>query len=365
MKPRGKPPGHGVVAGDSPEGAALRDRQTGQTLIQVALFMTVLLAFLAIAIDVGNVYQSRRKMQNAADAGALAGSWQICFGDPDDAETAAWDYAVTRNDAEGADVTMPNDWTVTVVATQTTDLFLAEIFGMSSLVVGARAESACGAAMSACGLWPVGFREDRWSALCAVGCDTPFWVWSGDNPNKSPDCTIYDCDVNDDGVLDVLDIDARAWLDFSEISDPRYPDSCTAPGCGADELTCWLEYDSVSGIVLPSCIAGQNGTIAAAEAPVTLRIGDAVSIPIYDYMGCPGRACPGGNTYHAIAFGCVTVVGWEQQFELPRLDGELPPWKGKIIAVEVNCGGCDTYCGSTWTGGEPPPWAVRAVSLIE
>ncbi|MFC2029558.1 pilus assembly protein TadG-related protein [Chloroflexota bacterium] len=365
MKTRRSPLGRPVVEGDSSESAAWRDRQAGQTLIQVALFMTVLLSFLAIAIDVGNLYQSRRKMQNAADAGALAGSWQTCFGNPDDAESAAWEYAVTHNDADGADITMPNEWTVTVVATETRDLFLANIFGTSSLVVGARAESACGAAISACGLWPVGLREDRWAELTTVGCNTPFWVWSGDNPNKSPDCDIYDCDVNDDGTMDVLDIDARAWLDFSDITDARYPDSCTAAGCGADELTCWIQYDSVSGIVLPTCIAGQNGTIAAAESPVNSRIGDAVSIPIYDYMGCPGRACPGGNTYHAVAFGCVTVVGWEQQFELPRLDGANPPWKGKIIAVQVNCGGCDTYCGSTPSGSEPPPWAVRAVSLTE
>jgi hypothetical protein len=301
--------------------------------------MTTLLAFLAIAIDVGNVYQSRRKMQNAADAGALAGSWQTCFGDPANAESAAWDYAVTRNGAEGAEVTQPNEWTVTVVATETRDLFLANIF--------------------------VGFREDRWAELTGAGCGTPFFLWSGDNPNKSPDCEVYDCDVNDDGVLDILDIDARAWLDFSEISDPRYPDTCTQTGCGTDELSCWLRYDSVSGIVLPSCIAGDNGTRAAAADDVTSRVGDAVSIPIYDYMGCPGRACPGGNTFHAIAFGCVTVMGWHQQFELPRLDGKLPPWKGKIIAVQVNCGGCDTNCGSTPSGSEPPPWAVRAVSLTE
>lgn len=360
METRGLP-----LGGDSSESAAWGDGQAGQTLIQVALFMTTLLAFLAIAIDVGNVYQSRREMQNAADAGALAGSWQICFGDPANAESAAWDYAVTRNGAEGAEVTLPNEWTVTVVATETRDLFLANIFGMSSLVVGARAESACGAAISACGLWPVGFREDRWSALTDAGCGTPFYVWSGDNPNTSPDCDIYDCDANGDGVMDVFAADERAWLDFSEITDPRYPDSCAAVGCGAAELTCWIRYDSMAGITLPTCIAGQSGTIAAVADDIEFRIGDAVSIPIYDYLGCPGRACPGGNTYHAIGFGCVTVMGWHQQFELPRLDGELPPWKGKIIEVDVNCGGCDTYCGSTPSGSEPAPWAVRAVSLTE
>ncbi len=48
--------------------------ENGQTLVWVALAMVVLLAFVGLAIDGGAVYAERRRMQNAADAGALAGA---------------------------------------------------------------------------------------------------------------------------------------------------------------------------------------------------------------------------------------------------------------------------------------------------
>jgi uncharacterized membrane protein len=59
------------------------DRQAGQVLVQVALMMVVLLGFLALAVDVSQVYLKRRQLQNAADAGALEGARQICFENQD------------------------------------------------------------------------------------------------------------------------------------------------------------------------------------------------------------------------------------------------------------------------------------------
>jgi hypothetical protein len=62
--------------------------------------------------------------------------------------------------------------------------------------------------------------------------------------------------------------------------------------------------------------------------------------------------------------GCVLVHGWVHSLELPRLDGANPPWKDKMVKVEVNCGGCVTSCGSTH-GELPEQWEMTAVSLIE
>ena len=56
---------------------------SGQTLIIVAIAMLVLALFVALAIDGGHLLAERRRMQNAADAGALAGAWEICFGTED------------------------------------------------------------------------------------------------------------------------------------------------------------------------------------------------------------------------------------------------------------------------------------------
>jgi Flp pilus assembly protein TadG len=48
--------------------------QSGQTLVLITVFMLSLLGMCALAIDVGSWYQQKRAVQNAADAGALAGA---------------------------------------------------------------------------------------------------------------------------------------------------------------------------------------------------------------------------------------------------------------------------------------------------
>lgn len=46
----------------------------GQSLPLVALLMIILIAFVGLSVDVGNAYGQQRRMQNAANAGALAGA---------------------------------------------------------------------------------------------------------------------------------------------------------------------------------------------------------------------------------------------------------------------------------------------------
>ena len=51
-----------------------RDDDSGFTLVFVAIFLVAMLVFVALVIDGGNGVSTRRKMQNAADAGAMAGT---------------------------------------------------------------------------------------------------------------------------------------------------------------------------------------------------------------------------------------------------------------------------------------------------
>ncbi|MHB1135060.1 MAG: pilus assembly protein TadG-related protein [Chloroflexota bacterium] len=51
-----------------------RRGERGQAMILFALLGTVLISFLALVIDVGNMYLVRRNLQNAADAAALVGA---------------------------------------------------------------------------------------------------------------------------------------------------------------------------------------------------------------------------------------------------------------------------------------------------
>jgi Flp pilus assembly protein TadG len=344
---------------------------SGQTIVQVAMLMVVFIALMSIAIDMGYIFNERRRMQNAADAAALAGAWELCLGEPAQAAQTAWEYAVDRNGAQAADVSVGN-LRVTVFARETVDLNVAQFFGISTAEINARAVAACGAAESGCNMWPVTFPVWKWTELtggfganCVAG--KVFYIWTGQQENQSPDCEIYDCDVDGDGSDDVVDIWGRAFLDFGDTPDPNYPDDCRSTGCGEDELACWIANESGGYVQIPDCIAGTTGVKAATKIDVTTRIGDIVGIPIYESQGCIDddmEICPGGETYYVNWIGCVYDEGWVHGLELPRLDGANPPWKDKAIKVTVSCEGCTTACGNTH-GEVPEPWEMTAVSLIE
>ena len=51
--------------------------QSGQTLIMVAAMLPLLLGVTGLAVDVGLFYHHKRRMQTAADAGALGGAHEM------------------------------------------------------------------------------------------------------------------------------------------------------------------------------------------------------------------------------------------------------------------------------------------------
>ena len=64
-----------------------KENETGQSILIIAFIVLVLLALVALVVDVGNAYAHRRMVQNAVDAAALAGARQLAFRevrDPDD-----------------------------------------------------------------------------------------------------------------------------------------------------------------------------------------------------------------------------------------------------------------------------------------
>ena len=74
---------------------------TVNRLIQFALIIVMLLAFVSLAVDAGNVFSMRRKLQNAADAAALAAARELCLGhSTTEASTTANTYLV-KNGANG------------------------------------------------------------------------------------------------------------------------------------------------------------------------------------------------------------------------------------------------------------------------
>jgi len=57
--------------------AATSGNERGATVVMVAVLMVVLLGFAAFAIDIGHIVLAKNQLQNAADAGALAGALEL------------------------------------------------------------------------------------------------------------------------------------------------------------------------------------------------------------------------------------------------------------------------------------------------
>jgi Flp pilus assembly protein TadG len=91
----------------------LRRDERGQVLVLAALWMTLLLGFLGLAVDTGFLFHARRVAQTAADCAAIAGAAELNYGDyATAAQTAATQNGVT-NGTNGATVSVnPSGTTV-------------------------------------------------------------------------------------------------------------------------------------------------------------------------------------------------------------------------------------------------------------
>lgn len=66
--------------------------ENGQSLVLMALVLTVMIGMAALVIDVGFMYLTKSQLQKAADAACMAGAQELP-GDPDAAESVARSYA--------------------------------------------------------------------------------------------------------------------------------------------------------------------------------------------------------------------------------------------------------------------------------
>ncbi len=124
--------------------------ERGQVLVLTALSMTMLMAMLALAIDVGLLFRGRRMAQTAADAAAMAGALEWNYNGVTNvgsvARTAAGNNGIT-NTATNVHVNMSPNITspyhntsgyVEVVVSQPNPTFFMAVFNYAPLNVTAR-----------------------------------------------------------------------------------------------------------------------------------------------------------------------------------------------------------------------------------
>ena len=75
-------------------GTAFARAETGQSAVIVALLMTVICGFAALAIDLGYGYYQKNDLQTAADAAALAAASQLPKMTNSEARSTARKYAI-------------------------------------------------------------------------------------------------------------------------------------------------------------------------------------------------------------------------------------------------------------------------------
>ncbi|MGI5916053.1 MAG: pilus assembly protein TadG-related protein [Anaerolineae bacterium] len=369
--------------------------QHGQVLVQVALAMIFLLLFVGLAIDGGSVYAARRRMQNAADAAALAGAWEICFGDAGNIAQVvgqAEHYGKVENGADEllVDTDGINEGLVRVTVIQhvrTGFIGLLSMLGIGDwdeIDVPATAAARCAKADSGCGLWPLAYPKANFEAM---GDGEVLYVWN-DNQANEVDPTKCGCvvknistGVDDPSKVDInvctpiptLSNEDRGWVLMPWPKDEyKDPGECKGKNCG-QQTKCYLEHGYYGLIEAsssnPICLPGNAGKVQAAVDAANTRAGEYMNIMLWDracnQAGDPEKTgeCD-GNLYRVVGLGCVKILG------AATINIEGSPGQGcknnveVILAIKAPANSCATACGST-SGDDAGAGDVRAVSLVE
>lgn len=129
--------------------ATKRKSEAGQSLVYVALLLVVLLAVMGLGIDMGYMRYQKGRMQQAADAGAIAGAAEVLFTDVTAAADAATAADGFTNGSNGVTVTVNhpplsgpktgNSNYVEVIVAQNQPTFFMTVVGLNSVSLSARA----------------------------------------------------------------------------------------------------------------------------------------------------------------------------------------------------------------------------------
>lgn len=323
--------------------------EEGQTLVYVTIALIALLAFVALAVDVGFAYSTRRHVQNAADAGALAGALAICRGEGRDSAIAVARTYAQNNGAQTASITVLEQGrggTVTVVAASTIDTYLAGVIGVQQMNISADAEAACGSVNARmCGFAPIAYSWQQWQQVKGI-CGKEIIILDS-NKVCGRD---YVCDP-----AYYISGGERGWLDMPWFDTSIYGTSCHR-NCGNNKLKCFLENDYPAPISLPACVLGESGMMSTDFDIMDDRAGEIIQVPLFDRAcGAPGDPpglgeCGGHRYYHLVDVGCVEIVEAKKQ-DMRKVSGGYDK-NIKILKVKVSCSAdCFKGCAGTSAGG--------------
>lgn len=293
--------------------------ERGQATVLTVLCVTGLLGMSALVLDLGSWFRADRATQAAADAAALAGA-QALPEAPGTANGLVAEY-IGKNGGGTRTVSfssknVAND-TVTVEVERETPGFFAQVFGIASVQVGAKAVARSGTLAKA-----------RYAAPIGVDRLHPLLSGSG--------CPCF----NQDTELGLETVGPGAFR-FLNIDG-------TKGGTGTQDMETWI----LSGFdgYMPLGWYGSNAgakTSSNITSAMTARIGDELLFPVYsDTVG-------GGSNFE------YNVVGWVGFLvtDFTKIQGNDKKIKGHFVRV--------IWEGIQSTSGSPSGFGARAIQLVE
>ena len=314
-------------------------KQTGQSLVLVAVAMIVFLAVLGLVLDGGFAFSMRRSAQNAADAGALAGVRMLCEPDPSSlytpevqAQNAAVQYTNLNHATPTEVIVDVPGKEVTVRASIPVDTFFVHLVGIDQIPVEASATAGCFTPTYGRGMLPVawncrepvegwpsnstGCQQQRitWDTLLDYLDDIPQTVHEEmyivmdsysldqdlickeiDDVNGTVTCNL---DGDPDGEIDwMYSSGERSWLDLDG-TDPANDCGGTSAE-GAAELTEWILGETVCLIPTDTWVPDYDGVSTSLFRDVWDRAASSplVLVPVFDDLCLVGdpRTEPGCN----------------------------------------------------------------------
>jgi len=254
----------------------VREEESGQTLVIVALLLVGLVAMLGLVLDGGGMYMQRRRMQNAADAGAIAGAVVLAQDGSDaEAEAKATEYTLSHNQAGVCEVIIDGARIAVTARVQYPTTF-ARIVGLNQVTVTARAVAGYAPVTSLYGVAPIAVRDF--------------------NYEFGRSYTIWDDTKDADPTTGQIQGGYRGWLNLECV----YPMKCGAGG--ASDLKEWMANGYPGDTNVGTWIRGDPGVKASVIDQA--QVGQILKIVIYDAIQ---TKYPGKEYYHVLKFAAFRV----------------------------------------------------------
>lgn len=299
--------------------------ESGQVVVLMAAFLTVLVGAGAMVLDVGSWYRADRAAQATADAAALAGA-QGLQASTGDASALAGEYA-TKNGGGDIEISfgtkvVANDL-ITVTVSRPAPGFFSKLFGIDSVEVNARATARAGIPSQARYVAPIAVNEQHPMLQCGCfGDPTQVALINLHNPGGS----------NAAGAFGLVNLDSQQ--DGGNI--------------GSNVLADWIRdgYQGALPLGMYNSAPSANFNSQHIRAALDDRLGTELLFPVY-------RSITGGGS--GAEYDIIAWVGFvPTSFNVGGSHGTIRGYFTRVI-----------WQGLADETGTVPDLGARVISLVE